>query len=104
MSVVAACCTAYVLILAVADSHCLGQEALFYAIAHFSHHNNFFRDIKIMTTFTFLGSQISYSPTRLKTPVDVTHGVKYRGSAYEPHQSIATTVGQKGLKFRGVAY
>lgn len=57
-----------------------------------------------MTTLTFLGSHIAYEPKRLKTPVDVTRRVKYRGFAYEPHQSIAITVGQKGLKFRGVAY
>ncbi|NJN73779.1 MAG: hypothetical protein HC799_13695 [Limnothrix sp. RL_2_0] len=52
-----------------------------------------------MTTFTFFRSRISSQSTRLKTPVDVVHRGKYRGFAYAPHQSIATTIGQKGLSF-----
>ena len=57
-----------------------------------------------MTTLTFLGSQISYQPTNIKTSIDQSNVLKYRGAVYEPHQAIATTIAEKGLKFRGVAY
>lgn len=56
-----------------------------------------------MTTLTFLGSHVSYEPTRIKTTVDHSKTVKYRGHAYKPSQPIEVS-GFKGLKFRGVAY
>jgi hypothetical protein len=57
-----------------------------------------------MTTLTFLGSYISYQPTCIKTKVDPSNLVKYRGASYTPHQAIAQMTAKKGLKFRGVAY
>lgn len=56
-----------------------------------------------MTTITFLGSHASYEPTRIKTTVDHSKTVKYRGHTYEPMQPIEAS-SNKGLKFRGVAY
>ena len=58
-----------------------------------------------MTTFSFLGSRVSYEPTRLTTSVASSQNVKYRGSVYSSHQAIAsTTSGKKGLTHRGIAY
>lgn len=57
-----------------------------------------------MTTLTFLGSQIAYQPTTIKTSTDQNNVLKYRGAIYQPHQAIATSTAQTGLKFRGVAY
>lgn len=56
-----------------------------------------------MTTLTFLGSRVSYELTRVKTTVDHSRTVKYRGHTYEPMQPLEASV-NRGLKFRGVAY
>ncbi|AFY37448.1 hypothetical protein Lepto7376_1078 [[Leptolyngbya] sp. PCC 7376] len=57
-----------------------------------------------MTTFTFLGSNVSYEPTRIATKVDHGNTTKYRGQTYEHHQAIANTSSKKGLTYRGVTY
>jgi hypothetical protein len=57
-----------------------------------------------MTTLTFLGSHVSYQPTYIKTTVDNSKTVKYRGQVYEISQAIAAPAGMKGLTYRGVAY
>ncbi len=57
-----------------------------------------------MTTFKFRGSQYSYNPTRLKTPMGENGVVKYRGQEYSRHQAIATNPATKGLKYRGATY
>ena len=56
-----------------------------------------------MTTLKFRGSNFSYQPTRLSTPVEG-KTAKYRGHEYSAHQAIATTSQEKGLKYRGVTY
>jgi Domain of unknown function (DUF4278) len=57
-----------------------------------------------MTTLTFLGSHVSYQPTYIRTVVDNSKTMKYRGQAYEIRQPIAASAGMKGLTYRGVAY
>jgi hypothetical protein len=57
-----------------------------------------------MTTLTFLGSHVSYQPTYIKTTVDNSKTVKYRGQVYEISKPIAAPAGMKGLTYRGVAY
>jgi Domain of unknown function (DUF4278) len=57
-----------------------------------------------MTTLTFLGSYVSYQPTRIATTSERGYALKYRGVEFSPRQPIAANPMAKGLKFRGVAY
>ena len=57
-----------------------------------------------MTTLTFLGSHVSYQPTRIATKVNKSQVMKYRGQVLEIHEPIATVKTSKGLMYRGVAY
>ena len=57
-----------------------------------------------MTTITFRGSQVSYQPTRIATPIRQTHETKYRGQSVILRQAIAPCMEPKGLTYRGVAY
>ena len=57
-----------------------------------------------MTTLTFLGSHITYQPTTIKTNLDKSNVLKYRGVPYKPHQPIVGEADHKGLQFRGSTY
>ena len=57
-----------------------------------------------MTTLSFLGSRVSYQPTRIPTPIRRTYETKYRGQALTLRQSITPSAESKGLTYRGVAY
>lgn len=57
-----------------------------------------------MTTLTFLGSHVSYQPTRIPTRIDRSQTTKYRGQVLEIREPVARKVSTKGLIYRGVAY
>ena len=57
-----------------------------------------------MTTLTFRGSQVSYQPTRIHTPINKSQAMKYRGQTVEMHEPIASAAAPQGLKYRGIAY
>ena len=57
-----------------------------------------------MTTLTFLGSYVSYQPTRIPTKINKSQVMKYRGQVVEIREAIAANNAPKGLKYRGIAY
>ena len=57
-----------------------------------------------MTTLSFLGSRVSYQPTRIATPIRRTYATKYRGQDCTLRQSITLYMESNGLTYRGVTY